>query len=96
MAKNEFSVWIPSGEAGKLPIREDSPRDCPGMDYDTRNCTMRPDFVLHFLVNQSGLPGLADDIIVTVCREHLAEEMHQALSTRFLVGAVTVSAYDGK
>jgi len=92
---NEFSVWI-GEKALRMSIREEDTRCCPGMDDNTLNCMARPEFVLHYKENVTGYPEMADDCVVTVCRDHLAEELHRATVTTYLVGAVTVSRYNGK
>jgi hypothetical protein len=77
----------------KITLTQDSRPACPGEWRRLGGgCSARPDHIVVFSVNESGLPGLGTRYEYHVCYRHLHSLVKHAESVG---GCATVSAYDG-
>ncbi|ANZ13353.1 hypothetical protein ACH4YO_40570 [Streptomyces noursei] len=89
--KYTTKAWL-STTATEIEIKQDTRPTCGGFPGDEARCIMRPDHVVTYTVNRTGIPGLGERRNEFACYQHLhpivlhAEEMAVA-------GHASITAY---
>lgn len=97
MADYRFEYWQ-GRTAEQITVAPPTLPGCPGSwkGAGVGGCTGRPDHVVSYWTNPSGLPGLGKAHIHTVCSRHLNGVLRHAYKVAAGGGPVTLSKYEGE